>query len=489
MDRSKTLATRARESAWVSEEPGLAVSVGAWEAAMGETRLSLSQLATAMARPGRIPADRAVRHVTAAGISRIVRLGTNLPGDILDLRPLRDPEAWARRASVEAFADQLALGGPATAELARLILNAGQMFPAEIVDELRCRPIAPPVLDTPTVEDIGERSIGGITAISGHPVAALPISQLHTGRLRDGRPVALRVRRPGVTRELLADARLSASLAAPLQQLMPGVGGLHPIGVVQLTTRLSIEAIDLRFETLGAVELGLLAEELDLRSVSVARPVAGHAAERAALSEASEGILLKDHQDVDDIASAAVLADLARITVESALTHGVFWADPAADNLLVRSDGGVVIVGCGAVGRLDPRLRRAGIWFLRSLLTGDAAGSVDAMRRAGAVPLGADMNQLVSDLESAQALRVPQILMGGEQGLLGALSEAVRLLLRHQVRPPLDVVVLLRTIFALGTLADRLLPDGGGLMPAMLPLIQQLPDLIAEAEDDLADQN
>lgn len=487
MKRPTTLAARARDSAWISEEAGLASSVGSWEAAVGETRQSLSALAAAMARPGRVPADRAVRHVTAAGISRLIRIGTNLPGDLLDLKPLRDPEAWARRTSVEAFADQLALGGPATAELARVIVNAGQMFPAEIVEELRARPIDPLVLDPARVEEIGERSIGGITQISADPIAALPISQLHAAELADGRTVALRVRRPGVTRELLADARLSASLAAPLQQILPSVGGLHPLGVVQLTTRLSIEAIDLRFEMLGAVELGLLAEELGTEHLTVARPIAGHAAERAALSESFEGTLLTRLDRSDQLDGAAVVADLARITIESALTHGVFWADPAPDNLLARPDGRVVLVGAGAVGRLDPTLRHAGIEFLRSLLSGDAGGAVGAMGRADAIPPDADVDQLVTDFESAEMLQVSTILAGGEQGLLGALNEAVRLLLRHQVRPPLDVVVLLRAIFALGALSNRLVPEGGGLMPAMFPLIQRLPDLIAEAEQGLGD--
>jgi hypothetical protein len=56
------------------------------------------------------------------------------------------------------------------------------------------------------------------------------------------------------------------------------------------------------------------------------------------------------------------------------------------------------------------------------------------------------------------------------------------LLLFHQQRPQLEVVLLLRTVFALGALAERLEPGGGGLATALMPLMMRLPDLLVEAE-------
>ena len=50
---------------------------------------------------------------------------------------------------------------------------------------------------------------------------------------------------------------------------------------------------------------------------------------------------------------------------------------------------------------------------------------------------------------------VTAILAGGEKGVLTGLNEAVRLLLLHRLRPPLEVILLLRTVFALGALSER----------------------------------
>jgi predicted unusual protein kinase regulating ubiquinone biosynthesis (AarF/ABC1/UbiB family) len=142
----------------------------------------------------------------------------------------------------------------------------------------------------------------------------------------------------------------------------------------------------------------------------------------------------------------------------------------------------LALVGTGTVGHLPPALKRAGIGFLRSFLAGDYEGQIEAMRTADAVPEGANLDALLDDLSSAEKLQVMSILAGGESGMLAGLNEAVRLLLVHHLRPPLEVTLLLRTMFALGTISHRLDPGGGGLAVAVMPLVQRLPELLADAE-------
>lgn len=85
---------------------------------------------------------------------------------------------------------------------------------------------------------------------------------------------------------------------------------------------------------------------------------------------------------------------------------------------------------------------------LAAVLGGDFDGQVAAMRATGAVSDGVDVDRLVADLAAAQALQPMTILAGGETPLLGALREAIELLLRHRLRPPLEVVLLVRTLSA-----------------------------------------
>jgi predicted unusual protein kinase regulating ubiquinone biosynthesis (AarF/ABC1/UbiB family) len=480
MAEPQSLARRGEGSAWLAAEPGLAEAVAAWDRDLTPLRHRFTDEAVALARPGPVAPARALRHATAMGVHRAVRFGTRLPGDVWALTPIRDPQGWMQESAIEAFVDQLALGGAPTAEVARLIREAGSLFPSALVAEIDRRSIQPPPLRMQVVDDILRRAFDADIAFDPRSLTSVPVSELHFAVLPDHRQAAVRVRRPGVARGVRDDTRLTASVVAPLQRALPQVSGMHPLGFVQLTIRLGLESTDMRFEALNAIELGLVAEELGVTGLQVARPMPRFVSRRAVVSEYLPGRPLAEGGAVAD--PTAALAALTTLTLESALIHGVFWADPAPEHLLVRDDGTLAIVGTGTVGHLPPDLKIAGIRFLRSFLSGDAEGQADAMRVAGAVPPDADLDALIADLAAADALQVSAILAGGERGLLDGLNQAVRLLLFHQLRPPLEVVLLLRTVFALGALAERLAPGGGGLATALMPLMMRLPDLLAEAE-------
>jgi hypothetical protein len=315
-DHSITLAVRAAASPWASAEDGLAEAVDELESPFGRKRFTLSDEAVRASTPGVVPADRLVRHAAAAGTSRVLRTFTRL-GDLANLTPLRDPQGWAMSAGIEAFADQLALSGPASAEVARVIEGSGSLFPRVLVDELRSRHIRPLPVDAETIEWVAARSIGEVRLADTGPLLATPTSQLHAVDLADGRPANLRVRRPGIARQLRADARFSASLATALGRILPDSAGLGmgPIGFVELITRCGLEATDLRFEVLNLVELGLVLEEAGHEAILVPRPTPAHLSERAIVTERVLGVPLA--QWGGELADpAGTVAALSAITLE-----------------------------------------------------------------------------------------------------------------------------------------------------------------------------
>ncbi|MCU0268231.1 MAG: AarF/UbiB family protein [Acidimicrobiales bacterium] len=481
-----TLVQRAARSAWVGASPGLVSAVAEWQQTFGHERERLGERAVELARPGAVDPRRVAQHATAAALSRVVRVTTGLPGALASGELLREPGRWAERAAVEAFVDQLALSGPAGAEMARLVTDAGALFPEVLRDELERRDIRTPRLRPAEVEGIARRAVGDVRVTGRLPVVSSPASQAHVGELDDGTPVLVRVRRPGVTRALRTDTTLTAALASGLVQMVPEMGGLHPIGFVQLIVRQVLEATDLRFEALDLVELGIVAEELGVEQLVVARPLPGRAAERAVLTELIEGTMLP--AGVDRLADpAGALAALASVTLESALVDGIFWADPAPEHLIALPDGRLGVLRVAVLGRLTPELRAAGILLLKSIVTGDAEGQVRAMALAGALPTDVDPALVAAELSASPLLDPMQLLLGGQDALLAALREVVRIMLAHRMRPPVEVGLLLRTVFALGRLSDVLLPQGGGLAAALVPMLPRLPDLLARAEAAVAD--
>jgi ubiquinone biosynthesis protein len=374
----------------------------------------------------------------------------------------------------------LSLLGPPGAEVARILVSSGSLVPERVARRLQDDPIGWDVMSVTDVARVTDHALPGLVRlIEPTPVGATPVLQTHRCQLVDGSAALVRVRRPGARRALLADARFSGTLAWVVEQVAARVRDAHPQGFVQLTVRQLLDELDLRNHAFNAIELGLAVETLGIDGVQVARPLPMGIAGAAALFEHVDGEPIRG-DDEPPTDPTAVGSSLAAILVLTAVGRGVFHADPGPEHLMRAANSDVVLVGCPVLGRLTPELRRAGYAYLTSVLSGDPAGQVAAMAEAGAIPSGADIEALVADLSASGSLD-PMALLGGDGpgALLAGLRDAVAILLRHRLRPPLDVVLLVRGLFAL----QRVLPvaaPGATLTGCLLPLLPRLPELAGD---------
>ena len=474
------LADRVGASAWAAAEPELAAAVAQWEREVDDERATLEEHATRQARPGPLPLLRSAKYYASLQLAQANWVLRQLPRDVADgVRPLREPGAWLKDSAVRVLRDQLALLGPSGAEVARIIDESEGIVPATLVEEVRRRPVVVSPVPAAGVRGVVRRSFGdAVTGVEARPLAYTPMSQIH-GALADGRRVMVRVRRPGVDRALHDDVRITATLTGLLEWAVPALREPHPLGFVELAARQMIEEADLRNEALNAVELGLVAEDLGIVGLQVPRPVPGLVTSRAVVFERVDGRPFAEAaQDVDAEKAGAALVG---ITLESGLAHGVFHADLRPEHLAVRDDGGLVVWGCGTLGRFDRDTRRGALNYLVAVLSGDFEGQVAAMRLTGAVGPGVDVDALVADLARSEVLQPMAMLSGGEQSVLTGLRAAVALLLKHNLRPPMSVVLFVRNLFALRALLARMSP-GADLLAALMPLMQRLPQLAQELE-------
>jgi len=474
MDRP-SIAERASASAWVADGDGLTDAVKTWAAAVDE-RGDLDAQTTAVTAPGVVPPARALRYGAALEIGRLRWTISSLLRD--PLRPARDPGGWAKEGVAEVLRRQLGMLGAPGAEVARIIAASEGLLPGVVVEEIRRHHVVVAPLRAAAIQRIADRAFDGrIDEVSEHPLAVTPITQLHAARLDGRRRVLLRVRRPGAKRDVLADARMTATVARAVEALVPPLRASHPLGFVELATRQAVEELDLRREALALVELAMALEEIGATGVTVARPIAELATSRA--------LVLEELPGARSFASAAERLDpdsaigaIIRISLETGLAVGVFHADVRPEHLVVLPDASLGIVGVGTLGRFDLQTRRAAFGFLTALFSGDHRGQVEAMALGGAVPDGTDVDALVSDLASAPSLSPTAMMSGGGDAITAALGEAVTILLRHRLRPPVDVTMFVRNVFAFRELLRTLAPDTSPFL-ALMPLVQRLPELQA----------
>ena len=251
----------------------------------------------------------------------------------------------------------------------------------EIASELEAaRAAGSEPLDPRTVARVlrdawGTRPEDELDALDSEPVAVTPGAQVHRGSL-DGKPVAVKVLRPGLAASVRQDMALLELLAGPLGSAFPGVD--PPAATREFRERV-LEELDLEHEA----EVQRLFHRA-LRGhpfLSVPAPVTGLCHESVLVSEWADGVSLWDAPDPDLAA-----ARLVTFGIGAAVTVGVSHADLHPDNVLVGPDGGLTILDFGATRRVDRERVAAAIGVLDALADADGEALGRAMAALGWLP-------------------------------------------------------------------------------------------------------
>jgi ubiquinone biosynthesis protein len=201
-------------------------------------------------------------------------------------------------------------------------------------------------------------------------IAAASIAQVHFARTAEGRNVAVKVLRPGIAAAFARDLDLFLWLAGLAERLQPALRRLKPVEVVQTLAEVVTFEMDLRLEAAAAAELAenfagdpnFRVPRVDWqrtrRTVLTLERINGiHIDDRAAMLAAGHRI-----EDVLGKAAAAFFNQVFR--------DGFFHADLHPGNMFVDTDGAIVVVDFGIMGRLD----RATRFFLADMLIGFLSG-------------------------------------------------------------------------------------------------------------------
>ena len=277
-------------------------------------------------------------------------------------------------------------------ELQGLLIKVGQLigaradiFPDEYIEVLsRLHDTVPPrpyhVIQSAIERELGAPVEEIFLELERTPIAAASLAQVHRGRLRDGREVAVKVQYPeieGLVRLDLQNIRLLARIASRLLRDFD----LTPI-IDELSTNVPLE---LDFINEGHNAELAARNFADEENIIVPRIYWEHTTKRVLMMEFLEGIKITD---TDGMAAAGIdLEAVAQLVAESytlqIFTHGFFHADPHPGNLFVRPGPQLVIVDFGLAKQLPPEFLRGFIRLTSALVGADSAGLAQAFRDLG----------------------------------------------------------------------------------------------------------
>ncbi|HSI42653.1 MAG TPA: 2-polyprenylphenol 6-hydroxylase [Xanthobacteraceae bacterium] len=284
--------------------------------------------------------------------------------------------------------------GPSYVKLGQFLATRPDVVGVKLARELETlQDRMPPFPQAEAEEAIArtfERRSGELYASLGPAVAAASIAQVHKGEViePDGsrRAVAVKVLRPDVARRFRTDLGAFHRAAQLGERASPEGRRLRLVAIVDTLARSVAMEMDLRLEAAALAELAQNTEgEADFRVPTVDWDRTGR---EVLTTEWIDGIKLNDPAAL--VAAGHDLPALGRLVMQSFLRHalrdGFFHADMHPGNLFIDTEGRLVAVDCGIMGRLDAKERRFLAEILYGFITRNWRRTAEVHFEAGYVP-------------------------------------------------------------------------------------------------------
>jgi ubiquinone biosynthesis protein len=333
-----------------------------------------------------------------------------LPGPMRLLRDHREGnERETREGKGERLSRAIRALGPSYVKLGQFLSTRPDVVGPQLADALSSlRDKLPPFPVEQAKQEI-EAAFDApwqkIYAEFGPPVAAASIAQVHKAAVRapDGlHAVAVKILRPGIERRFERDLASFYFAASAAERFSPKTRRLRPVAAVDTLAQSVVLEMDLRLEAAAISEMGEnIAREGDT-GFRVPRVDWARTSRRVLTLDWVGGIPLTDLAAIDaaGLDRHALGLTVIRSFLRHAIRDGFFHADMHQGNLFADpSDGAIVAVDFGIMGRIGPRERRFLAEILYGFITKNYRRIADVHFEAGYVPANQDISAF------AQALR------------------------------------------------------------------------------------
>jgi ubiquinone biosynthesis protein len=227
--------------------------------------------------------------------------------------------------------------------LARLQDNVGP-FPGEEVERI-------------VQEELGVRLSKAFADFDRKPMAAASLGQVHRATLRDGRPVAVKVQRPGIREVVVQDMEALEEIGDFLDHHTEAGRRYDFVQILTEMRRSLLRELDYRQEASNLATLGRNLAEFE--RIVVPEPIDDYTTSRVLTMDyvrgrkiTAIGPLARLEMDGEQLGETLFEAYLKQILVD-----GFFHADPHPGNVFLTDDRRIALLDVGMVGRITPELQ------------------------------------------------------------------------------------------------------------------------------------
>jgi len=351
--------------------------------------------------------------------------------------------------------------GPTFIKLGQILSTRADLLTPPYIDALSRLQDKVEPFSFDQVRDIVSRELGvriskAFKEFSPKPIAAASLGQVHFARLRDGRPVAVKVQRPRIRQIILDDFDALDEIAGTVDQYTE-IGRQYVFrDILDNFRRTLFRELDYRQEAENQVTLaGNLA---DYKNILVPTPIGDYTTSRVLTMDFIRGTKVTTMPPLTrQRHNTLMLAEtLFKAYLDQVLLDGFFHADPHPGNVLITDDGRIALLDFGMVATLDPRVQDNLLKLILAIADG---------RGHDAAHICTILGRRLDHFDEAYFVRGVSDIIGHyqssntEQCQEGrVMMELTRLAAEHGIRPAPELAVLGKTLFNLDVMTRQLEP-------------------------------
>lgn len=294
----------------------------------------------------------------------------------------------------------ITLLGASFIKLAQVLATRSDFFPEAYLEALKTLHDELPPMDDATMQSVFERAFehDPFLRFSKHCIASASIGQVHEAWLDEETKVAVKLRREGIEQQVRADIRILMMFNRLFRPLFSPYTKHSVEAVIAEFSSMILKEVSMEQELDNLVKFTEAYAELDIRFPV---PYPEFCTDDALVMSFEEGIRFDDKEAIlgNGIDITALIESLVIFYTEQMLVRGFFHADPHPGNLLVSSEGKLILLDYGMLKRVPNDTRIAIIELIKAANERDHEGYVSAAKRLGIVAYEAPAAELAEFIE------------------------------------------------------------------------------------------
>lgn len=359
----------------------------------------------------------------------------------------KDPMAVRARKALERL-------GPTFVKFGQLLSLRPDLIPAEYVKEFEQMQDEVPPFPYSEVKKVIESELKRpikklFKEFDSKPVAAASVGQVHKAKLPNGKTVAVKVQRPGITEIMQEDIDILYVIAELLQKHVKALKDFDVVGVVKEVERYTKDELNYRVEALNAKIIGENFE--GNKKVIIPKIYDDYTTQKVLTMQFIDGKPLSQVKK----AMTSHLNMVYKLMIDQIYDHGCFHADPHPANIFI-SGGKVAFIDFGIVGKLDEDLKEKALDLFMAVADDDVNKVVKtflAMGFAKDIDEASFKHEIGELIMELQRSRLKDVRVGV------IIEQMMQAALKYRIKLPLNFVLFAKAIVTLEGLGLRYNPN------------------------------